>query len=90
MGYDETGAPLFALPKDRYAGAVAGDGFVGVASAGRDAELFLIEPSRAASTPSRPVRTPSSPTSEPGCRVAVAGESWLEKDGSDYWIAELP
>ena len=34
--HDETGAPLFALPKDRYVGAVAGDGFVGVASAGRD------------------------------------------------------
>ncbi len=91
--HDETGAPLFALPRDRYAyaGGVAGDGFVGITTAGRDAELFLIEPQ------SRRVYTVASGphtvfTDIGGGLLAWQSpeEGWLERDGSDYWIAELP
>ena len=90
--HDATGAPLFALPRDRYAGGgVAGDGFVGIATAGRDAELFLIEPQ------SRRVYTVASGphtvfTDIGGGLVSWQSpeEGWSERDGSDYWFAELP
>lgn len=89
--HDETGAPLFALPMGRYAGAVTGDGFVGVSGAGRDAKLFLIQ------VQSRRVYTVASGTHTVFTDIGgglLAWQSpeqgWLDRDGSDYWIAELP
>ena len=89
--HDETGAPLFALPKGSYAGGVAGDGFVGVAGAGRDAGSFLIQPqSRRVYTVASGPHTVFTDIGGGFLAWQSPEEGWLEKDGSDYWIAELP
>jgi hypothetical protein len=90
--YADDGEPLFALPRGSQATGVAGEGYVGVvAGAGRKAELFLVHvESRRVYKIATGAHTTFTDIGAGYVLWQSPENDWLERDGSDYWVAELP